>query len=181
MGARDLLADLADAGVTVTTDGDRLVIRPASKLTDPMRAALRDAKPELLALLAGQPVAAQADEDARPAYMPPAQDRPYRLSKADADVAHAEPWDDGAIGRFQARTARLQRLRFTVQDAEDLAERLHLRDVHADHRHLCLECRHYRPGRCGNQSAAVLLTAEVGGDLATMFQDCAGFAGQGVT
>ena len=54
MGARDLLADLADAGLRVTTDGDHLVIRPASKLTDPMRAALREAKPELLTLLAAQ-------------------------------------------------------------------------------------------------------------------------------
>ena len=54
MGARNLLADLTAAGLSVTAEGDRLVIRPASKLTDPMRAALRDAKPELIALLAGQ-------------------------------------------------------------------------------------------------------------------------------
>ena len=52
MGAHDLLADLADVGVTVTAEAGRLVICPASKLTDPMRAALREAKPELLALLA---------------------------------------------------------------------------------------------------------------------------------
>jgi virulence-associated protein VagC len=52
MGARELLADLADVGLTVTADGDRLVIRPASKLTDTMREALREAKPDLLVLLA---------------------------------------------------------------------------------------------------------------------------------
>ena len=52
MGARELLADLAGAGLSVTADGDRLVIRPASKLTDDMRTALREAKPYLLALLA---------------------------------------------------------------------------------------------------------------------------------
>ena len=51
MGARDLLDNLADAGLSVTVDGDRLVIRPASKLTDHLRGALREAKPELLALL----------------------------------------------------------------------------------------------------------------------------------
>ena len=34
MGARDLLADLVGAGLHVATDGDRLLIRPASKLTD---------------------------------------------------------------------------------------------------------------------------------------------------
>ena len=44
MGARELLADLAGAGLSVIADGDRLVIRPASKLTDDMRAALRDLK-----------------------------------------------------------------------------------------------------------------------------------------
>ena len=52
MGARDLLADLTGAGLSVTADGDRLVIHPASRLTDEMRSALRAAKSELLMLLA---------------------------------------------------------------------------------------------------------------------------------
>ncbi len=53
MGARDLLADLSAAGFSITADGDKLVVRPSSALTDGIRAALRDAKPQLLALLAG--------------------------------------------------------------------------------------------------------------------------------
>lgn len=57
MGARNLLADLTGAGMSITAEGDRLVIRPASMLTDNMRAALRQAKPELLALLSVQPSA----------------------------------------------------------------------------------------------------------------------------
>ena len=64
MGARKLLSDLAGAGLSVTADGERLVIRPASKLTDPMRAVLRDAKPELLALLRG--VAGATEDRALP-------------------------------------------------------------------------------------------------------------------
>jgi virulence-associated protein VagC len=52
MGARELLHELADAGFTVEAEGDKLVIRPASKLTDDQRAAVRAAKPDLLALLA---------------------------------------------------------------------------------------------------------------------------------
>lgn len=60
MGARDLLEGLASAGVSVTSNGDRLVIRPASKLTDSMRAALLSAKPEVLALLS-----AHADDTER--------------------------------------------------------------------------------------------------------------------
>ena len=51
MGALDLLLSLASAGLSVTAEAGRLVIRPASKLTDDMREALREAKPELLALL----------------------------------------------------------------------------------------------------------------------------------
>ena len=51
MAARDLLADLASAGLRVTAEGDRLMIRPASRLTEPLRVALLQAKPELLALL----------------------------------------------------------------------------------------------------------------------------------
>ncbi|MDE2367538.1 MAG: hypothetical protein KGN16_01090 [Burkholderiales bacterium] len=63
MGARDLLHSLAGAGLSVSADGDRLVIRPASKLTDTMRTALREAKAELLALLAGGPDDAEAFEE----------------------------------------------------------------------------------------------------------------------
>ena len=41
MGARELLSELAGAGFELETDGDRLVIRPASRLTDDLRAAVR--------------------------------------------------------------------------------------------------------------------------------------------
>lgn len=52
MDARELLHHLAGAGFTVAADGDRLTVSPASKLTDELRAALRTAKLELLAILA---------------------------------------------------------------------------------------------------------------------------------
>jgi hypothetical protein len=55
MGARDLLAQLAGLGVTVTADGDRLVIRPASKLPDSLRGLLREAKDEVLRALTDAP------------------------------------------------------------------------------------------------------------------------------
>jgi hypothetical protein len=42
MGARGPLSDLAFAGLSVTADGECLVIRPASKLTDAVQTALRD-------------------------------------------------------------------------------------------------------------------------------------------
>lgn len=65
MGARDLLADLAGLGVTVTAHGDRLVIRPASRLTDGHRAELREAKAELLAILGARACADCAHQTRR--------------------------------------------------------------------------------------------------------------------
>ena len=103
-------------------------------------------------------------------------ERPYRLTLAQGDAAHAEAWDDACIARFQARLQRLARLGFAADDAEDQAERLHLRDVDADDRVLCFECNHYRPGRCDNNVVAGLLSAEVGTDWAALPQWCVGFS-----
>ena len=161
MGARELLDELADAGLRVEAAGDKLLIRPATKLTDELRAALRAAKPELLALLS-----------------PPATEphqRPYRLSTAEGDYCHAEPWDEAAIARFVGRVSLLMRRGFDATDDDDLAERLHLRDVQSDDRVLCAECRHYRRGQCGNHRAAGLHGAEMSRDLAVTPQWCPGF------
>ena len=100
--------------------------------------------------------------------------RPYRLTLAQGDAAHAEAWDDGAIARFQTRVRRLARLSLNTDD--DLAERLHLRDVEGEDRTLCVECSHYRPGRCGNHRDAGLRTAELARDMAAKLQHCVGFA-----
>lgn len=161
MGAHELLHQMAEAGFSVEADGEMLVIRPASKLTDDLRADLRAAKPELLALLT-------------------APTRPYKLTPAEGDAAHAEPWNDAAIARFVARVSLFLRRGINATDADDLAERLHLRDVQGDDRVLCVECRHLagRAGawRCGNHR-----TADVGRDLpagwTTTMQRCAGFVG----
>lgn len=168
MGARDLLHDLLTAGFTLALADGKLLVTPASMLTDDLRAALRASKPELLALLAG------------PARAP--EQRPYRLTKAQGDVGHAEPWDEAAIGRFQARAAHIQRRGFAEQDAEDLSEHLHLRDVHADFRHLCLECRHMAGTvstvwRCGNHRAAQV-ARDLPAVLVTLAQHCPGFNDQ---
>lgn len=75
--------------------------------------------------------------------------RPYRLTKAEGDAAHAEPWDDSACGRFAARVALFLRRGIHASDADDLAERLHLRDVQGDDRGMCLECERLDArGRC---------------------------------
>lgn len=162
MGARELLAELADAGLAVRAEGERLVIRPASKLTVAMRSALVEAKPELLALLTPK--------------------RPYRLTEAEGDAAHAEPWDDAACARFVARVGLFLRRGIDATDADDLAERLHLRDVQGDDRRLCAECAHLvgRAGawRCGSARAAGL-ASDLPAEMVTMAQRCAGFQAVG--
>ena len=149
MGARELLSDLAGAGLSVTADGDRLVIRPASKLTDTMRAALRDAKPELLTLLRG-PQHGTGDLDA---------------------VA----WTDADITRFIDRRARLMRWGWPESEAEKLADRLVQRDRDIDDRVSCTDCLHYRPGRCGNHRHAGLNMPDIGRDWAALLHRCPGY------
>ena len=151
-------------------DLDSIKARAASRLAL-MRDAATPANPANR-LMPDAPIS-QLATLATPAARNPGR---YALTPAEADAAHADPWDDAAIARFQARTRHIRRLGFTAQDADDLAERLHLRDVHADYRHLCVECRHYRPHRCGNHRTAGLTAADVARDLATMFQDCPGFS-----
>ena len=85
------------------------------------------------------------------------RDRPYRLTQAQGDAAHAQAWDDASIARFQARLLRLLRLGIASDDADDLAERLHLRDVEADDRRSCAECLHARPAwRCAKGDVFLL-------------------------
>lgn len=112
-----------------------------------------------------------------PAYSlatpPEPQDRPHRLSQVESDVAHAQPWDEAACGRFAARVGLFLRRGIGATDADDLAERLHLRDVRGDDRWLCVECQHWRPGRCGNYRQAGLVTSEISG-WETVLQRCPG-------
>ena len=153
MDARELLADLAAAGLKVTAAGDRLVIRPASKLTDDIRNALRDAKPAVLALLAAdQP--GDADEVSGRAPM----------ARTEQETV-----------RFVDLRARLLRWRWTEPEADALAARLVRSNREDDGRVTCVECRHYGPGRCRNYRLAGLSTAEVGQDLASLSQNCLGF------
>lgn len=67
-----------------------------------------------------------------------APDRPHRLTSDEADRCHAPCWDDAEIATVTARTERFALL--GRADAEDLAERLTLRDRDGDDRRLCLEC-----------------------------------------
>jgi hypothetical protein len=88
----------------------------------------------------------------------------------------AVAWTDGDIAAFLVRRARLMRWGWSEADAERLAERLVIRDRETDARVSCADCKHYRPGRCGNHAGAVLSACEVGRELAGLLQRCPGFA-----
>lgn len=51
MGARDTLTMLTAAGMAVSVDGERLLVQPASRLTDDQRIAVRADKSGIVALL----------------------------------------------------------------------------------------------------------------------------------
>ena len=87
----------------------------------------------------------------------------------------AVAWTDEDIARFLARRARLLRWGWPESEAEALADRLARRDRDLDARVSCADCKHYRPGRCGNHRRAGLSTPDVGRDLAGMLQRCRGF------
>ena len=102
-----------------------------------------------------------------------AANQPYRLTNEDADRCHAPCWDDAEIAVFTARAERFALL--GLADADDLAERLTLRDREDDERVSCTDCRHYRPGRCGNHRRAGLQSPDVGRDWVALLHRCPGF------
>src|SRR5689334_10247911 len=59
MSALSLLTDLRARGVAVEALGDRVRFRPTGLVTESDRAAIREHKAALLAMLAGDPVTAQ--------------------------------------------------------------------------------------------------------------------------
>lgn len=155
MGARELLHDLGAAGFSVRVVDDTVLVKPASRLNDEMRAAIRSAKPELLHLLA----------------------RPHKLTAAEADDAHRDPWTEEDIARFSTRVLLFIRRGVSATDADDLAERMHLHDVQGDGRRLCLECRHLHGRGCAN-SAAAGVGHDLPAELLTRPQRCSGFVEQ---
>jgi hypothetical protein len=109
----------------------------------------------------GEPVAAGLGESFGIVWAPPdharscvafepkpkAAERSQRLT-TEAETAHREPCDDVVIARFQRRLTLLLQRGLNEQDADDLAERLHLRDVDRDDRRMCFECSSCRTNRC---------------------------------
>lgn len=173
MGARDVLDRLRGAGMSVTWDGDDLMVGPKDRLTDSMRQGIRAHRAELIAALTPSARAPSPTAGTRPRTT--TFPRIYRLTRQQADDAHAEAWNDEDIQTFNLRRDTLMRGGFHEDDADDLAERLTLRDRELDDRHVCTECKHYRLRRCGNRRLAGLDSPDVGRALVTLLQRCPGF------
>jgi hypothetical protein len=106
--------------------------------------------------------------------------RAYALSRAERDAAHAVPWDEAAIARFLARVAAIRRRGFNADDGEDLAEQLHLLDVQAEGRSLCLNCSHLAGTtatgwRCRNHQRAEMPRELAADFVARVPQRCPGY------
>ncbi|MGS0754150.1 hypothetical protein ACVBEH_05015 [Roseateles sp. GG27B] len=149
MGAPDLLRHLIEAGLHLDAIGDRLSVTPSERITDYMRQAIREFKPALLALLAGN------EKTLDPGLT------------------------DRELDRSKARLKHFARRGLTDPHADTLADELVFRDRELDDRRTCLECSHCTGAaplawRCGNHKAAGV-GRELGTDLAKLLQRCAGF------
>ena len=157
MGARNLadprrlLDCLRAEGFTIRAASGSLLVSPRARLTHDLRAAIIGCRADLLALL-----------------------EPQRGTKQSESIAPALPTPGTIEARRREIRARLARWGWPANDAEATARRIVGRDSD-DGRRTCTDCRHYRPGRCGNHRAAGLQSPDVGRDLAAMLQRCPAF------
>jgi hypothetical protein len=157
----------------------------ASEISEP---ALRGTVRTDDSLLCTLPAVA-ANDASRTVFETVNADRPYALALEVGHAAHARPWDDAAIRRFNGRVSRIRGFGFAEQDAEDIAERMALGDVGDDDRRSCLACAHLSgirgPGfRCARPALAGLPgtgrdRAAIGTDFAVLLQRCRGFVEAG--
>ena len=95
------------------------------------------------------------------------------MTKAQGDACHAGAWGDAEISAFSARVLLFIRRGVDADAADNLAERLTLRDREGDARRVCFECSNYLRGRCLKPKAAGV-GAELG-QLAHTLQRCVAF------
>lgn len=91
---------------------------------------------------------------------------------------HGTAWNAAEVGLFIRRVALFNDRGMGIKAAETLAEELLQRDREGDDRRLCIECAHYRRGRCNNWAAAGFVKArdaDAMGDYASAMKRCPGF------
>jgi hypothetical protein len=133
MGARDILNHLCGRGIKLSPLPDgRIGITHGGKLTDADRAEIRAHKPELVALLQRQQPTRQ------PAPAPEIKPAVRLLCGM----------DDHEIAQMLQRVNVARRAGYSLDDAEQIADRLLWRDRTGLDMHACLECRRLSGRRC---------------------------------
>lgn len=112
---------------------------------------------------------------------PATRTHPHRLTPTDADRCHSPCWDDTEISTFTTRVMMFVRRGIGTTDADDLAERLVLRDRDLDDRRMCLECLHLMTSRrCAAAALGKLPDADRRLEpLPTILQRCEAFGLRG--
>lgn len=115
MGVADLLQHLRAAGFTLDVANGKLLVKPASMLTDDLRVTLTASKPEVLALLAAEREADKEAFDERAAIM----EFDGGLPRADAERAACLCIECEHFGRrrtcLEPVAARLMRSGFGIR------------------------------------------------------------------
>ena len=144
MGAADLLDHLHAAGLHLALSDDKIVVTPRAKLTDDLRQTIKAHRAGLVLALA-----------------PTRRSGNLLMTALQAHDCHAGAWDDAEISAFTTRVMLFIRRRIGADAADDLAERLTLRDREHDDRRMCVECGELaRDGRCQAAERGVLQGAD---------------------
>lgn len=194
MGAPDVLQWFERDGLALSLlPSGGLAVRPASKLTDAHRQALRDHKAAIVDALNcpahAQDLDAEAfEERAGIAQFDGGSSRPDAEALAAQGMAfdpdrhcwpHTNAMNTVEIDTYTARVHLFTKRGASTTEAEGLADALVRRDREADDRRLCLECSHLRRSaglwRCGQSQRAGLAVAEVSGDVVNLLQRCSAF------
>ena len=132
MGAPDVLQHLNAAGLHLALSDGKIIVTPRAKLTDDLRQSIKDNRDALLRALA----------------LTRRSGNPW-MTAEQADDCHADAWNDAEISAFTTRVLILLRRGIGADDADNLAERLTLRDRECGDRRMCVECSHLGDGgRC---------------------------------
>jgi hypothetical protein len=187
MGAPDLIQHLRSRGVTLTPrDDGNLSVRPKGVLTDDEREQIKAHKPELIAYLRQQHQPTLIDWTARarahfgtaPIHPAPATEpAPPHVFNLPDSVRALLGLDDGEITRMVGYATQARRHGLNVDDAEEIADRLTLRDRQHDDRRMCIECRSLElSGRCATARVGQLAGADRRFEpVKTVLIRCAGF------
>lgn len=177
------LRALIDAGLTLRADGARLIVTPASALTDSLRELIRQNKAELLALqvgATGRSTSAVISVKAATTSTPAGGDTGGAPVVVDVDRwcwPHSDAMSAAELQALALRTERFIRLCIGGGEATLLAGRLVTRDRDGDDRRLCLECSSLGDGgRCIAAANGRLAGADRRLEpVTTMLQRCPAF------